>query len=778
VRPVAALVAIALLLLAGPIAGSAAAAPGDAPAASLQLALDQLTPRVVTSDGPSVVTVTGTVTNTGTLPVSGLAVRLQRGDPLRTDSDADAALEGRAGTDAVSPSFVDVPGTIEPGASISVRIEAPLRATGGTGLGIATPGTYPLLVNVNGEPDGQPRARLAATRMLLPVLSLPAAVVDGTLTGDVGGTAAGGARPFTMLYPIVDVPHRLPGVPGETTTLTDDDLARSFAPGGRLNGLVGALAQRAPVGSTLRTGLCVAVDPDLLQTAQAMADGYQVRAPDGTVSPGTGADAARTWLGGVTSALRGGCTVALPFADADLVALTRSGDEDAAVRAVEAGREVAGDILDTPLQNSLLWPADGVIDDETLSALAGPERVGGLVLASDAVSQAGRTGVVSLEAGPGAALADDLLTSAATPTDPPSTPGAPVTSSPVAVSTPLSTQDVIGALAFRATSSSGQGSSGQGSAAPILLAPPHLWGAEGTGADALLSAISLMSDRGLLAPRALTTSGATTRATSLLYPIGAGAAEVPSAIVDRTRTLVGDIDAVASAAVADPGADVTPDDVFVPLRRAMLRPVSAAWRGRPAIAARSADLASARLDELRGTVRVLEPPGPYSLGTSDAPLLMTVSNGLPVALDVRIVIASTAGLQVAPIPDQRIPPLGRIQVRVSAQVVRAGQFAVDAIVQTPRGDDLGPPTRLQVRSTAYGTVTVWLTVIAGALLVVLVIRRIVRRARDRSGPPDDPADGPGDGPGPGPTGPPAPGERWSSPPEPAGTGPTVPMRTE
>ncbi|GEL22979.1 glycoprotein [Pseudonocardia sulfidoxydans NBRC 16205] len=772
-RPVAALVAIALLFLAGPFAGSATAAPGDAPAASLQLALDQLTPRVVTSDGPSVVTVTGTVTNTGSVPVAGLAVRLQRGDPLHTDSDAAAALEGRAGTDAVSPSFVDVPGTLEPGASISVRIDAPLRATGGTGLGIDTPGTYPLLVNVNGEPDGQARARLAATRMLLPVLSLPAAVVDGALSEDVGGTVPGTARPFTMLYPIVDVPHRLPGVPGETTTLTDDELARSFAEGGRLNGLVGALAQRAPVGSTLRTGLCVAVDPDLLQTAQAMADGYQVRAPDGTVSPGTGADAARAWLAGVTAALRGSCVVALPFADADLVALTRNGDEDAAVRAVEAGREVAGDILDTPLQNSLLWPADGVIDDATLSALAGPERVGGLVLSSAAVTQAGRTGVVALDDGPGAALADDLLTSAATPADAPATAGGPVTSSPAAVSTPLSTQDLIGALAFRATSSPGQGPS-----SPVLLAPPHLWGAEGTGADALLSAISLMTDRGLLEPRALTTSGATTRPTSLLYPIGAGAAEVPASVVDRTRGLVGDIDAVATAAVADPGADVTPDDVFVPLRRAMLRPVSAAWRGRPVLATRAADLASTRLDELRATVRVLEPPGPYSLGTSDAPLLMTVSNGLPVALDVRIVIASTAGLQVAPIPDQRIPPLGRIQVRVSAQVVRAGQFAVDAIVQTPRGDDLGPPTRLQVRSTAYGTVTVWLTVIAGALLVLLVIRRIVRRARDRSGPPDGPADGPGDGPGPGPGGPPAPGERRPSPPEPAGTGPTVPIRTE
>ncbi|GAY09665.1 DUF6049 family protein [Pseudonocardia sp. N23] len=767
-RPVAALVAIALLLLAGPFAGSATAAPGD-PTVSLQLALDQLTPRVGTSDGPSLVTVTGTVTNTGDVPVSGLAVRLQRGDPLRADSDVEAALDGRAGTDAVSPAFVDLPGTLAPGASTSVRVDAPLRETTGTGLGIDSPGTYPLLVNVNGEPEGRPRARLAATRLLLPVLSLPAAVVGGALAEPVDAPATGAARPFTMLYPIVDVPHRLPGVPGETTTLTDDDLARSFAAGGRLNGLVGALAQRAPAGSPLRNGICVAVDPDLLQTAQAMADGYQVRAPDGTVGPGTGTDVARAWLAGVTTTLRGGCVVALPFADADLVALTRGGDEDAAVRAVEAGREVAADILDTPLQNTLLWPADGVIDDETLAALAGPERLGGLVLSSGAVSEAGRTGVVALDGGPGAALSDDLLTSAATPADAPTTPGAPVTSSRAAVATPLSTQDLIGALAFRATSPSGQGSR-----PPILLAPPHLWGAEGVGADALLSAVTLMTERGLLTPRPLTTSGATGRPTSLLYPIGAGAEEVPTTLVDRTRTLVGEIDSVATAAVADPGADVTPDDVFVPLRRAMLRPVSATWRGRPALASRFADLASTRLDELRGTVRVLEPPGPYSLGTSDAPLLMTVSNGLPVALDVRIVIASTAGLQVTPIPDQRIPPLGRIQVRVSAQVVRAGQFAVDAIVQTPTGGDLGPPTRLQVRSTAYGTVTVWLTVIAGALLVLLVIRRIVRRARDRSGPPD----GPDRGRGPGPGGLPGPGEEGASASEPAGTGPTVPIRTE
>ncbi|MFC7661087.1 DUF6049 family protein [Pseudonocardia benzenivorans] len=287
-RAVATLVAIALLMLAGPLAGQALAAPAEpdaGPAVSVDLALDQLTPRVATLDGPTFVTVTGTIRNSGALPVSQLGVRLQRGDALRTASDVESALAGRAGTDTVTPAFVDVPGTLAPGDTVHFSVEAPLRGTGGSGLAIDRPGTYPLLVNVNGEPDGQPRARLAATRMLLPVLSLPADAVDGALEPAVPATTTGPARPFTMLYPIVDVPHRLPGVPGETTTLTDDDLARSFAPGGRLDGLVSALAQRAPSGSALRSGICVAVDPDLLQTAEAMAEGYQVRGAGGALTP-------------------------------------------------------------------------------------------------------------------------------------------------------------------------------------------------------------------------------------------------------------------------------------------------------------------------------------------------------------------------------------------------------------------------------------------------------------------------------------------------------------
>jgi hypothetical protein len=137
--------------------------------------------------------------------------------------------------------------------------------------------------------------------------------------------------------------------------------------------------------------------------------------------------------------------------------------------------------------------------------------------------------------------------------------------------------------------------------------------------------------------------------------------------------------------------------------------------------------------ELRGTVRVLEPPGPYSLGTSDAPILITLSNGLPITVQVRVQISSSSGLRVAPIEPQLVPPLGRRQVRVSAEVVRAGQFTVQAAVTTPHGELLGPPSRLRVRSTVYGTITVWLTASAGILLVVLAGRRVLRRVRGEPG---------------------------------------------
>ncbi|MFR9805845.1 DUF6049 family protein [Pseudonocardia sp. RS010] len=752
-RAVAVAAAILTLLLtlvgtvAGPAVGTAAAQP-DAPPATdtgLRLEITAASPRVVTADGPTTLTLTGTLTNTGPGPVSGLGVRVQRSDPLRSEAAVRDALAGDDAADAVTPAFTDLP-DLAAGAAEPVTLSVPLTGPATSSLALARTGVHALLVNVNGTREGL-RARMAAVRMLLPVLSLPGGGPAATPPTPTGST------PMTLLYPIVEPPRRLPTVPGEPVTLTDDGLAASFAAGGRLSGLVDALAARAPVGSPLRAGVCVTIDPELVETAAQMADGYQVRAPDGTVTPGTGAEAAGTWLARLSATLRGGCVLALAQSDADLVALVRSGASDLARRALEDGRQLAGRLLGTPVLADTVWPADGALDEATLADVTrSADGSSAVVLSADSVEQPTTTqvsGVVPLT-DPAAAsgtstvgvLTDPLLTLAAggssasdTSTSPAGGPGA------------LGTQDALGALAFRALTAD------ERRAGPLVLAPPHRWTVDGRGADALLDGAARLIGAGLAEPRALGASVAAgalpgAEPQRLTYPVRVGAQEIPPAVVAAVVEDRDDVERLRAAADYETGVGAPPEQVFDPLLRGLLRAVSGWWRGDPAVARSEADLVGVRIDELVGSVRVLEPPGPFSLGTRDAPVPLTVANGLPITMTVRVELAGTAGLRVAPIPVQRVPPLGRVQVRVSTEVLRAGQFTVEASVRTPDGGALGEPTRIQVRSTVYGTVTIWLTAVAGVLLVLLAARRIVRRIRgDRSGPDGGTGAG-GSGPGP------------------------------
>jgi len=770
VKPVATLVAITLLTLAGlfgagPVPGAAAPAQGEVADGPLRLELAEMSPRVVTAAGPRDLVVSGTVTNTGDVPVRDLVIRVQRGNPLTTEGALRDALDGTARTDAVTPEFMPLP-ELAPGTQLPVRLTLPLRGAPETSLALNDTGVHELLVNVNGAPGDGARARLAALRMLLPVLSLPP---DPAAPDQVPEATTGGATPFALLVPITDVPRRLATVPGEPTLLADDDLAASFAPDGRLGGLVAALARNAPADSRVREATCLAIDPELVETAALMrsTDGYQVIGPDGGPVPGTGGAAAAQWLDQLASVARGGCVIALPYADADLVALTRAGMPDLATRAVTDGRAVLQGILQTSVVPDVTWPVEGAVDDATLAMAA---KAGGrsLLLSADAIEQ-GRTtydsGVLPIAGGQRAqftVLTDPLLTRAAAGL--PDVPGGDLGAvrsgsapsvSPAGTASPLSTQDLIGALAFRTQDPAADVARTGG---PLVLAPPHQWTADGAATDALLGAVDQLLDVGRLVPRGLgdvLATGPSTGAAALpiTYPLHVGGREVTGPALDSIRGTAADIEDLASAAVPNSGVGVSPDEALTPLRRGLLRPASSAWRTRPDAAEAAATELADRVAGLRGSIRVLEPPGPYSLGTSDAPILITVANGLPVTVRVDVEILPSSGLRVAPIEPQEVPPLGRRQVRVSAEVTRSGQFSVQAAVRTPDGELLGQPSRLRVRSTAYGTITVWLTASAGILLVVLAGRRVVRRIR---GEPRNPPPGSGPPPPPLPEGPPGP----------------------
>ena len=91
-----------------------------------------------------------------------------------------------------------------------------------------------------------------------------------------------------MLWPLADKPRLAPGVPGGTTPvrLMDDDLAVSLAAGGRLETLLAAAEfatspdavdpDTVDPDTGIDRALCLAIDPDLVVTVNAMTAGYVV----------------------------------------------------------------------------------------------------------------------------------------------------------------------------------------------------------------------------------------------------------------------------------------------------------------------------------------------------------------------------------------------------------------------------------------------------------------------------------------------------------------------
>ena len=143
-----------------------------------------------------------------------------------------------------------------------------------------------------------------------------------------------------MLWPLADRPRLAAGVPGGTTPvrLIDDELATSLAAGGRLDMLLAAAEFATsrdvdPDGEVSRS-MCLAVDPDLLVTVNAMTGGYVgPTAPDARPSnPGRrrtrepGRTRRSNWLNRLRTLAQRMCVAPLPYAQADLDALQRVGD--------------------------------------------------------------------------------------------------------------------------------------------------------------------------------------------------------------------------------------------------------------------------------------------------------------------------------------------------------------------------------------------------------------------------------------------------------------------
>ncbi|MEU4764114.1 DUF6049 family protein [Actinosynnema sp. NPDC023794] len=678
--------------------------PGQQSQVWLRLDVEEMTPRVITADGPDSITISGKVVNVGDRPIEDIELRLERGQPLTGEDEVREALREPTDAEFVQPNFTPVTDRLEQNESKPFQLTVPLRGTDPTSLRITEPGIYPILANINGVPAYGGRARLAALSTLLPVLAMPG--------GQAPSPPANPAK-LTLLWPLADRPRVVTANP---TVLTDDELAGSLAMGGRLYGLL--MAYESALTGPLGTGVCLAVDPDLLRTVEAMTQGYEVRGQ----GAGKGRSAAELWRDRLRLLAAGRCVIALPDADADLVALSRArltGLTDLALN----GAEVVRDVLGVQPTQGLTWPEDGVLDQPTLSDLTA-RGVTSLVLDQSAVAGTPGTGPVRFDVAEGKpvtavrvdGMVSDALHGAAT-----AKPVAGVTTP--SETRPVSVQNALAALTFRA----GFQSTGQN----VVIAPPRRWNAPTGEVDTLLrTAKSLVAD-GFATPVGLETllAAPPEQTAALSYPVEAGAREVPPSVTASVAESWARLHQLSESMSQPDAASAEPGDLIDPLRLALLRAVSGAWRGNEDGARAALATGREQIDGLRGQVTVTEPNSPILLGSGDSPIPLSIKNRLDVRVTVRIVIEDTPGIVARDLTDIELPARGDRLVRVPVEVQRSGRFPVHIRLVTTSGVELGERARLEVSSSAYGTITVVITGLAGAALVLLSARRIYRRVR-------------------------------------------------
>jgi len=392
-----------------------------------------------------------------------------------------------------------------------------------------------------------------------------------------------------------------------------------------------------------------------------------------------------------------------------------------------AGATILAEALDVEPRTDLAWVAGGVVRPETLPVLqaGGVEQVvlgaDGLTDGDDATGLAdptasARTSVVTPTGALEALVADPVLG------------GLVGAAEQAGGGARLAEQRYLAELAVLNLQAP------QGTEQTVLVAPPREVEAGPEGAGAMMADAAELP---WLRPSTVAELSAST-------PVPAGELTDPAGAPGLDPA--GMTDLVASAASREDLAGAVVGDADLALRSydaAISRAASATRRDEPEEFREVSAALDSALEEVRSQVTLLAPAdGTYSLGSSDAPLVLTVRNDLPVTVEVLLDIRTRggSGLSIGDIGPQTLLPGERTTITVPTEVRQAGGFAVRAQLTTPTGRPLGDEISLQVKSTAYGSISLIITIGAAVLLGLLFLRRLVnfvlrRRRAAVAGPP-------------------------------------------
>jgi hypothetical protein len=509
----------------------------------------------------------------------------------------------------------------------------------------------------------------------------------------------------------------------------------------------------------------LAIDPALVEELSLMAAGpYDVGDAEGA---GTGTEAAAAFLDRLRAVAAVHPVVALPYGDVDVDSLQAAGLGEVVTRSLPgtpagtaqdppasdgdpapapsatpsdttaspaedeepttgAGTEILAGALQVEPRTDLAWSADGTLAPATVTTLQnggiaqvvlGPD---GLTDGERAVGADGGAAVagatVSTAAGDVEALvADPALSEVAGAAE--RFPGGPR----IAEQRYLAELAVLGRQAPA------------GPPQTVLVAPARMVDAGLDGAGAMLADTAATP---WLRPGTLDDLTAGPGAATGTLPERTGGIPLDGTGLTVLTEAVGARDDLAAAVVGQPGRALREYDA------AVARAVSVAWRDDVEGFRAAADDLARAMARLRGRVGLLAPAnGTYTLASSDAPLVLTVQNDLPFAVRVLLDVRTRGnrGMDIGNVGEQVLPPQQRTTLEVPTQLRQSGGFAVTAALTTPGGGQLGDQVRMQVRSTAYGWISLAITVGAGLLLGLLFLRRLVRFILRRRAGAEEPA---------------------------------------
>jgi hypothetical protein len=750
-RLLAAAALLTLIAVPALLPRAAAGEPGATPFLLLQI--DRVTPDIVSTTSEPMVTVTGTVANIGDRPVRDVVVRLEHAPAVSSSAGLRTNLTGDVAQYEAVADFVTVAPELNQGQRVPFTLAYPVRSTESPSLRIDQPGVYPLLVNVNGTPDYGAPARLDDARFLLPVLGVPpdpSVGASDSLSAVVPPDTTKPSR-ITMLWPLADRPRLAAGVPGGTTPvrLLDDDLAASLAAGGRLDTLLSAIdfatSPAVDPGGQVRSATCLAVDPDLLVTVNAMTAGYVVNdVPDGALNspthPGLGQDAAVNWLGRLRALGQRMCVVPSVYAQADLAALQQVGDPGLATVATTDGGDIVDQILGVRSVRGATLVGDGPLTGPAVQLLSGHGPTVAIAAPEFSVQDSSNGEPAPLDLRP-RRYTPQVVTE---PFDPMvgaalagagTTPSAPSYLDPSLVvplrhdSAVARRQDALASLLWR-------GLRPEVEPRTQIVVPPLVWDLPPDDAAAVLSTLATSIHAGLTVPRPLTAVIAESEAVPPQQSplpggsLGNGRARFDDFVTKDVTAVTGRVAGLTSALTVDPRTGLTGVQYTAPLREDMLRALSQSVPpdARSGMATQRVRTVDATVNDLFGAVTIVNPGGSYTLATERSPLPLALRNDLPVPIRVRLVVDAPPGMVVTDMGEIELPP-GYLPLRVPIEVHFTQRVAVDVALRTADGLPLGEPVRLSVHSNAYGKVLFFITLSAGVVLVLLAGRRLWHRFR-------------------------------------------------